>query len=191
MEREAELRPCSSRFKARPLTVEYIYSRCAPPDPISGCRIWLYHKRNGYGGVSRNGREECASRMVYVLTHGEIPSDIHVLHTCDDRACCESSHLFAGTRSDNMRDMVAKDRNFKQAGEANHRSKLTWTQVGEIRARYARGCTTTIALGEEYGVSSTNIGDIVFGKRWYDGGYQPCVNRRAELQSARERKETK
>jgi hypothetical protein len=46
------------------------------------------------------------------------------------------------------------------------RQKLTGAQVREIRARYAAGGITQTALATEYGVSQTQVSDIITRKSW-------------------------
>jgi hypothetical protein len=83
----------------------------------AGCWNWQLSKdRVGYGrlrvslGTRENFRHTSAHRYAFELWRGEIPAGMHVLHTCDNRACCNPSHLFLGTAKDNMRDMWAKGR---------------------------------------------------------------------------------
>lgn len=79
-----------------------------------GCWIWQGCKNNkGYGMVSRRGRgfsPQLAHRYMYEQHVGPIPDGMHLLHRCDTPACVNPTHMFIGTRSDNMRDMVAKGR---------------------------------------------------------------------------------
>lgn len=53
----------------------------------------------------------------------------------------------------------------KNAGERTG-SKLTWSQVEEIRARYADGGITMTALASEFGVTKENVQCIVRLKTW-------------------------
>ena len=74
-------------------------------------------------------------------------------------------HLFVGTRSDNMRDMIAKGRHPYVKGTHNHRAKLTDEQVSEIRSRYTGVWGEFTQLGTEYGVTGQHIAAIVKGQR--------------------------
>jgi len=49
-------------------------------------------------------------RVAWELTSGPIPDGMQVLHACDNPPCFNPEHLFLGTRSDNMVDMVSKGR---------------------------------------------------------------------------------
>ena len=52
------------------------------------------------------------------------------------------------------------------AGEKAHFAKLTWNEVGEIRAKFLSGTHTLKKLGEEYNVHRATIGYIVNNKTW-------------------------
>lgn len=74
---------------------------------------WPYRgslKSNGYGSHVIRRRTYNAHRLAWQFTHGDIPNDLCVCHACDNRRCCNPSHLWLGTASENMQDMVAKGR---------------------------------------------------------------------------------
>lgn len=84
----------------------------------TGCLEWTGALFDGYGrfSVSRtiDGVKHTYSfqshKLAYILCRGTQPDPLCVCHKCDNRKCAEPSHLFVGTRLDNMRDMVAKGR---------------------------------------------------------------------------------
>ena len=84
------------------------------PEPNSGC--WIYAgagPHDGYGNFTYGGRSGVtvgAHRFMWLATFGEIPPGANVLHRCDMPFCVNPDHLFLGTQTDNMVDMVAKGR---------------------------------------------------------------------------------
>lgn len=86
-----------------------------------------------------------------------------VLHKCDNKKCVNPNHLFIGSLSDNIEDMVIKNRQAK--GEAIGGSKLTKTDVLRIRILYKRG-RTLVELGRQFSVHYTNVQCIVHRKTW-------------------------
>lgn len=80
------------------------------------CWLWTGSVAgNGYGQMSlpngtKRGVLVRVHRYSWVAHNGPIPADLCVLHRCDVRNCVLPEHLFLGTKSDNMKDMVAKGR---------------------------------------------------------------------------------
>jgi hypothetical protein len=82
------------------------------PIPYSGCWIWLGSiGGGGYGEVTDIPyRRVYVHRLAWERSGQDIPNDLCLLHKCDVPACCNPSHLFLGTRTDNMADKVRKGR---------------------------------------------------------------------------------
>ena len=151
--------------------------------PVLGTRCWLWTAhvnvaRLSVGDFSFRGRHCRAPRVAWIIEHGPIPTGLHVCHRCDDERCVRGDHLFLGTRSENMRDMVAKKRHWVPAvhrpaclsrGERHYGSKLTADDVAAIRAdRSGRGGGKRLAL--RFGVSRSVISEIVNCKAWKEVG---------------------
>lgn len=106
---------------------ERFWSQVKRADPDS---CWEWHglrDKDGYGAFHFQGKKVTASRFAWILTHGEIPPGMHVLHRCDNPACVNPRHLFLGTPRDNMRDAAMK---LRKSGPLNGRTKLTWPPGG-------------------------------------------------------------
>lgn len=122
----------------------------------------------GYGNIRVERRNKRVHRLVYELAVGPIPvGDGHhgvvVMHTCDNRLCCNPDHLCIGSHADNMADMKAKGRRKSiGVGSANGRAKLSAEQVIAIR-QDKRGKRT---IAPEYGISPAQVQRIRRGQQW-------------------------
>jgi hypothetical protein len=86
----------------------------------SGCWIWMGSTwSGGYGYVRNEGKYISAHRYMYELYKGKIPDGLNCLHTCDNPSCVNPNHLFLGTQTDNMRDMIKKGRGANVKGNNN------------------------------------------------------------------------
>lgn len=78
-----------------------------------GCWVWTGAiNDSGYGAVLAWGRVRYVHRIVAAIFLGldlEDP-DLLVCHSCDVRSCFNPAHLWIGSASDNVQDMIAKGR---------------------------------------------------------------------------------
>lgn len=137
------------------------------------CWEWMRTISNrGYGKLTVKGRGAYAHRLAFELGSGSsIPDGVDVCHRCDNPRCINPSHLFIGSRSDNMKDCFQKGRSSVLAiessfpGERNPSAKLTSSDVVVIRELLTAGITQAeIAL--RFGVSQAQISNIKRGKSW-------------------------
>jgi len=139
-------------------------------DTETGCWNWkLSVGSHGYGNTKycrKNNTYSCAHRLSYFVYKGEI-GDYYVLHTCDNKRCCNPEHLYLGNCKDNVRDMVVRGRhkNGKNKGEEIGTSKVTENQVREIKVRLKNG-ETPYDIEKDYSIGKDAIYHIKWGKRW-------------------------
>lgn len=127
------------------------------------CWEWQGHRvASGYGHLSfgqATNKVKAAHRISWEIHYGPIPDGLWVLHKCDNRACCNPSHLFLGTAKDNFDDMLQKGRQGKDFGI------LRADDVREIRRLASEG-ESLRTLATTYGVLTGHIRRIVKGDRW-------------------------
>jgi hypothetical protein len=149
--------------------------------PDMGCWIWGGAKSgSGYGQFWNGERKIQAHHFLLEADKLEAlqKDGAEACHSCDNKLCVRPSHIFVGTKSDNMKDMVTKGRHNTSPGAVamlkvrklhrgvnNHECKLTEAQAMEAKScSRKRGSAT--ALAKKFGVSLTVVCDIRDGKRW-------------------------
>lgn len=151
------------------------------------CWPWLSStSKSGYGRYVGGSDELRAHRVAYSLTYGPIPHHdygmaICVCHRCDNRICCNPSHLFLGTNADNTSDMIKKGRMNPPSGDRHHArrrpdklargerhggTRLKWADVNFIRSLHASGGITHDELALMFNVCRPAITNILNHKTW-------------------------
>lgn len=102
----------------------------------SGCVEWVGAVRNGYGVFKLNGKSVSAHRAALLLNGQAIPHGMEVCHTCDNRLCVNVRHLFIGTKSDNMRDCIAKGRWGVRPQSKSHAEELSLGELVSLLRRH-------------------------------------------------------
>lgn len=148
---------------------------------LAQCWVWTGAKHTTGYGVIRTGKKIVKShRAAWVAYGNEIQEGQCVLHRCDNRMCCNPSHLFLGSRSENTEDRHRKGRSKGPVGEKNARhlhpektargerqgnAALTDRKVREILAAYKAG-ESQRKIADRYGVAKSTIGRVVRRTHW-------------------------
>jgi len=138
----------------------------------SECWLWEGAEATpgGYGrfwpsGTKRGGAID-AHRFAFMLANGiALKSDVVVRHTCDNPPCVNPNHLRMGTHTDNMRDKVERNRQYRPTGELNGMARLTEERVRSIRAQIAEGAARE-AIAAHFGITTSLVSKIRTKKRW-------------------------
>lgn len=146
---------------------KFVDKKCKAP-----CWIWTGGQAGGRRpdqryGVFRptwfaNDRQKYyAHRVSFVIHKGNIPDDVHILHSCDTPLCINPDHLVKGNPGSNAKDKVLKNRQLKGSDVGN--SVLTEKDIPLIKNLYVKGFTQDM-ISEKFGVSRPNISFILNGK---------------------------
>jgi hypothetical protein len=157
------------------MTVENrFWSKVDILENCAACWLWTAALTpGGYGrfAFGKRGSNTNAQRIAWMLTNGEIPPGMDVLHRCDNPPCVNPAHLFLGTQADNVADMDAKGRRKWGGFVPPPRSGVPWiakvteSEVTEIRALFAGG-TRQVAIAKSYGISQQLVSAICRRHVW-------------------------
>lgn len=139
--------------------------KCGPDE----CWEWQAARNKDYGWFRHNGSTYFAHRVAFVITNGDV--ELCVLHTCNNPPCCNPKHLYAGTLKDNAQQCFDDGRgnnnlqNANHRGEKNSQTKLTESDVHEIRRLYTGGWLQREIAGE-YDIHQSGVSRICRDKQW-------------------------
>lgn len=130
----------------------------------SGCIEWSQAKMRGnYGRIYINEKVMSAHRASYILWIGPIPKNMFVCHACDNPRCVNPNHLFVGTCTDNLTDMVKKGRHFEQqkthcpyGHEYNNINTYYESKPSGRKSRRCRTCNRLKYHKYKYGIPIEN-----------------------------------
>jgi hypothetical protein len=157
-------------YMARPKTPieERFWSKVNRTDT---CWFWMAHiDKDGYGAFSDQTNyiaiTHRAHQWAWILTHGEIPKDLCVLHKreCNNRLCVNPDHLYLGDSQDNADDRVATGR--QRTGERCSYHKITVKDVRDIRFLRISGRMSPAAIAEVYNIGRSTVSEICNRTRW-------------------------
>ena len=130
-----------------------------------GCWGWKGKNEKGYPKMTCRKKlgSNLGHRASWIIHYGKIPSELSVLHKCDNPICTNPEHLFIGTNEDNVNDMLEKRRN--PIGSKVGTSKLDEEKVYSIKKllKSGLGCKE---ISQKYNVTLQAISLIKNGKNW-------------------------
>lgn len=151
--------------------IERFWSKVDKKDDTTACWEWKTGCFDtGYGMFSYKCKSIGAHKMsMMIYLNREIENGKHILHSCDNRKCCNPHHLREGTHKENMEDRT--ERNKYNVGEKHFNSKLSNEDVNKIREEYQLGNTSYNKLSKKYNISKATIYQIITNKQRKDETY--------------------
>lgn len=148
-----------------------------------GCDTGVANPKTGYCEIVIHSKvfgkvRGYVHRLSFRHFKGPIPKGRHVCHSCDNPPCWNPEHLFAGTRHQNMQDMVDKGRHYR--GNNNRKAFLTDADVVAMYRLQDAGGMSQYQIGKRFGVNERYVWLILHGRRWR---YLYKKHRRSELMS--------
>jgi hypothetical protein len=128
------------------------------------CWEWTASRTDrGYGQIKVLNKVQRAHRIAFLLSGGVLTEEKpQVLHTCDNPACCNPKHLYAGSIQNNMKDRNERGRT--QKGEKSGTARLHNEDVYKIRELYGKVSSKEIAV--MFGICRAYVYDIVNRRKW-------------------------
>jgi hypothetical protein len=120
-----------------------------------------YTNKHGYAlvGIGESARTYI-HRLFLLVAEGLPPTDDHFcVRTCDERACCNSDHLYWSKDHLERRGST---------GGATTKRRFEDRTIRRIRELYATKDVTQEQLGQEYGVSAQSISRIINFRTYKD-----------------------
>lgn len=154
--------------------IDRFWAKVAKTGP-DDCWLWTAATApNGYGVVRiKFGKwlyKNCpAHSLARYLSTGVWPAGLDTCHSCDHPPCCNPSHLWLGTPTDNAADMIGKGRHHngpRPRGVEQWRAAFTEADIIAIRRDYAAGGVTLQQIADNKHVTKHCIHCIVRRKTW-------------------------
>jgi hypothetical protein len=152
--------------KPRPDSIARTFDSHWKLDEATGCHIWLRaYRRDGYGYLLDPSKKRCIGAHVFSFERTHEPAaGRHICHRCDNRACVNPDHLFAGSNTDNRQDSVQKRRH--AFGERHGLAKITAECAERIKDIWRVGSNSQTEIAKYFGISQTQVSRIVRDQRW-------------------------
>lgn len=120
---------------------------------------------DGYGMCRINNKMERSHQYAFKSKNGPLIKGLEVLHSCDNRPCCNPRHLSLGTHDQNMKQMAERKRSGAPKGERHHKATITEQQAILILKEFdlSKGYSFYAGL---YKTSDDVIKNLILGNTW-------------------------
>jgi hypothetical protein len=129
-------------------------------------RIFVF--RNWYG--TDKCKNEYPHRFAWIFLNSPIAKKRQINHLCHNRGCVTPYHLYLGTKKENTADSIRIGTHTAKPGAEHFNSKLTWSDIENIREEYGHQNIKQIDLARKYNMSKAGICRIVNEISYKGGG---------------------
>ena len=131
------------------------------------CWPWVGAVRNGYGTIKHERHLLATHVVAWVNEHGcNVGEGKLVCHTCDNRLCCNPSHLYEGTYADNAHDADRRRNIPRPRGMEIHNSVLTDEIVRLMLALRVCNGWGQRKIGNALGFNERTIENVIRREGW-------------------------
>ncbi len=133
--------------------------------PYGNCWLWTgCTDDTGYGAFKICGKKKNSHRIAYELSYGKIVGLFDVMHSCDERRCCNPKHLSLATRRRNVEDASGKQR--LAIGERNPNAVLTVGLVKVIRLLHSAANLNPATIAKHLELNPKTVELVVKNETW-------------------------
>lgn len=130
------------------------------------CWPWTAGMRNGYGAIKHENKVFSAHRVAYILANGTPEKGLVIAHKCDNRKCCNPSHLEAITPGQNNTDARGRCVIHFNRGEQIPTATLTEQDVRNVMSmRKATGHGARV-IGRNLNLPESAVKRVITGVTW-------------------------
>jgi hypothetical protein len=151
-------------------TPEVLWSKVDVKNP-DDCWPWIGSvTENGYGRTWINDKGYYAHRVIFNLANPNMielsapknkKAQGFLMHTCDNRICCNPNHLRVADLRENNLDARVKGRVKHKSGGEHHRSVFTNEQIEKIVFLRQNGATAKI-IAEKLNAKKATVKSLLF-----------------------------
>lgn len=132
-----------------------------------------YKDKDGYGRFHLENGPIGAHVYAWLLTRkmDKVPDGKMILHTCDNRSCCQPGHLYCGDALRNASDRIKRSRRVPPHKTAN--PSLYSGEIWLIRKLLDSEIISQARIAKMFKVHQSTISHINTSDRWLckEGGY--------------------
>jgi hypothetical protein len=122
-----------------------------------GCWLWNGSRiPTGYGRFRYDGSSQYAHRVLYEWVFGPLASGMNVCHHCDQPACVNPAHFFAGTQRENVDDSTRKGRRARHPHRTGEGGAFNPEVIAMVR-ELASNRVGQRRIGEALGMSNKTL----------------------------------